>query len=100
MKITTHKNNPAPEDLPEDYKTSEVPLCSRTGVISWLAYLMGGHNASAGTNWGRLRLCVDPEDDKAVARYFYNEISDDQSRPLKDEITRLKARIYDLEQNS
>jgi uncharacterized small protein (DUF1192 family) len=42
-------------------------------------------------------MCVDVEDDEAVAKYFYHAIKEDAEKPLKAEIERLKARLYDLQ---
>jgi len=42
---------------------------------------------------------VDTDDDEAVASYFYHSIKEDAQKPLKEEIEKLKAKIYDL-QNS
>ena len=69
---------------------------SRTSLISWLAYMHGGHNAGGGSGWGRLGLCVDTEDDEAIARYFQKEITNDAQIRLKKENAELKAEIYDL----
>ena len=68
---------------------------SRDGLIAKLAYLHGGHNANE-ESCGRLALCVDVEDDDAVARYFYKTISSDARRPLEEEIKSLKAKLFDL----
>ncbi len=69
---------------------------SRTSIIAKLAYLHGGHNASE-NSWGRLGMVVDTNDDKAVAEYFYREISKDAREPLEKEIIKLKALIFDLQ---
>lgn len=69
---------------------------SRTGLMANLAYNMGGHNAS-NTSCGRLALCVDVDDDEKVARYFYDEIWSDAQRPLIEEIIKLKALLFDLQ---
>lgn len=69
---------------------------TRRGVISQLAYWNGGHNASE-TSWGRLGMQVNVEDDAAVAEYFYKSITEDARKPLLDEITRLKAMLFDLQ---
>jgi hypothetical protein len=73
---------------------------SRNGLISWLAYVHGGHNASPGTSSGRLWTMVDIDDDEAVARYFYKAITDDAEYELKNEITKPKAKIFDLKNKS
>ena len=75
---------------------TQSPASSRTSIISKLAYWHGGHNASE-NSWGRLGMCVNVEDDEAVAKYFYHSIKEDAERPLKDEIQRLKAQLYDLQ---
>ena len=46
---------------------------TRDSLLSWLAYVHGGHNASAGHSCGRLSGCVDIYSDEAVARYFLQE---------------------------
>lgn len=69
---------------------------SRTGIISWLAAFNGGHNSSPPVSWGRLNMQIkDMKDDEAVARYLYNEIKADAEKPLKKEITELKAQLFD-----
>lgn len=40
---------------------------------------------------------VDTEDDEAVASYFYHSIKEDAAKPLRAEIERLKARLFDLQ---
>lgn len=50
---------------------------TRIGILSWLAYLSGGHNASGGLHTGRLPMCVDIDNDEKVAYYLYNEIKKD-----------------------
>lgn len=82
----------APDPVPR--KSSKG---TRTGVISQLACFHGGHNASD-NSWGRLALCVDVENDRAVAEYFYTEISKDARGPLEDKIIQLKAKLYDLQE--
>jgi hypothetical protein len=67
----------------------------RRSIIAKLAYWHGGHNASE-NSWGRLGMQVDVEDDEAVAKYFYKEISADARKPLEAEIVTLKARLFDL----
>lgn len=79
----------APENPP-------VKTTTRDGVVSYLAYLHGGHNASPPLRCGRLGLQVDTEDDEAVARYFYHSITEDARKPLLREIETLKAKLYDL----
>lgn len=70
---------------------------SRTSLIAWLAYLMGGFNASAGTSMGRFRSEVkDINNDEEVALRLISIISEDAQRELKEENKRLKAEIYDL----
>lgn len=71
----------------------------RRSIIAKLAYRHGGHNASK-DSWGRLGMQVDTEDDEAVAEYFHKEISADVRKPLEAEIVQLKARLFDLQNNS
>tara|TARA_R110000744_G_scaffold10369_14_gene32425 strand:- start:351 stop:1190 length:840 start_codon:yes stop_codon:yes gene_type:complete len=59
--------------------------CTRNGVVSRLAYYMGGHNASEKSP-GRLQLSVDVSDDDALANYFYDTISEDAIKGYKDEV--------------
>jgi hypothetical protein len=68
----------------------------RRSIIAKLACLHGGHNASS-NSWGRLGMQVDTDDDNALAKYFYKEISADARKPLEEEIKNLKARLYDLQ---
>lgn len=67
----------------------------RRSIIAKLAYWHGGHNASE-NSWGRLGMQVDTDDDEAVAKYFYESISQDARKPLEAEIIKLKAMIFDL----
>jgi len=76
----------------------DVQQDDRRSIIAKLAYWHGGHNASE-NSWGRLGMCVDVNDDEAVAEYFYKEISADARKPLEEEIVKLKARFFDLQNN-
>ncbi len=71
-------------------------------VYSHLATQIGGWNASAGIHMGHLRQW-DSEfarDDAKLVRYLLDRHTSDIATPLKAEIARLKARLYDLEHPS
>ncbi len=80
------------EDTPEYKRGLED---GRYGVIARLACWHGGHNASEG-NWGRLGMQVDVYDDEAVARYFYESISEDARKKAEEQLRVLKAMMFEL----
>lgn len=68
----------------------------RRSIIAKLACWIGGHNASD-NSWGQLHLAVDPLDDDAVSQYLYETISATAKKPLEEEIIKLKAMLFDLQ---
>lgn len=72
----------------------------RTSFISWMAWLIGGWNASP-PNWGRLSGYVtDINDDEEVARYLVKSHEHSATQRLREETTKLKAEIYEARAES
>lgn len=87
---------PSEKTIAESKSLDDARKDGRRSIIAKLACWHGGHNASE-NSWGRLGMQVNVDDDEAVAEYFYKEISADARKPLEEEITKLKARIFDLQ---
>jgi len=67
-------------------------------VYSHLAHQIGGWNASRGMHMGRAREYDDKfgGDDEQLVRYFLERHESDVTYPLKQEIIKLKAQLFDL----
>ncbi len=68
-------------------------------VYSHLAAQIGGWNASAGAHMGRLRDWDDEfrGDDAKLVAYLLRQHLHDTTFSLRQEVERLKSRLYDLE---
>ena len=78
------------------------PTGSREGLIAWLSYVIGGWNASPPTSAGRLRgePAYESGDDETIVRYLLKEHKESVTCRLTEEIIRLKAKLYDLENSN
>lgn len=74
----------------------------REQFFSKLAYLIGGWNASFGTNMGRLREWDQyfNGDDKELMFYMLERHKVDVTYELKNEIKELKVKLFDLQNKS
>lgn len=71
---------------------AEKAEAERIALVSWLAYVLGGHNASP-TNPGRLSMSVDIGNAEALARYFISEAKADERKAR----VQAQSRISSLE---
>lgn len=69
----------------------------RVKLLSWFAWLVGGWNATPNKHYGRLSNDCNIDSDERVARHILEQHCKDIERPLHEEITRLKAQVYDLQ---
>ena len=70
----------------------------RSALLGWFAYCIGGWNANAGSSPGRLVFDVNIDNDEEVVRYLLKSYKRDVEVPLKNEIDKLKVRIFDLQE--
>lgn len=84
----TPTNTPPPDD--------QIPN-PRFALLGWLAFYIGGWNASAGSHPGRLVFDVDCENDEEVIKHLLNAHESNVAHPLQKEIKELKSKIYDLQ---
>lgn len=80
--------------VPSDPVTTK-PRPSRNGLVSWLAYLVGGWNATAGVSPGRLLCEPVVKDDEKLARHFIETIERDTRNEFEAKISRLHQELHE-----
>lgn len=89
-------------DLPSSAPSIGPAVPDRTRIFSLLAWLIGGWNVSKGITLGHLS-CWDEHfdhDDEKLLRYLLESHEGQVTYDLREEIKKLKAKLYDLEQQN
>ena len=66
-----------------------------TSLRAWFAFLLGGWNASAGVHCGRREKAK--AGDEEFARHVLETHRKDVEKPLREQLTKLKAQLHDAE---
>ncbi len=70
----------------------------RTALLAEFAAQIGGWNAGPPGSIGRLGTSCNIDNDRAVVSYMLESYKRSQTYDLKQELIRLKARLFDLQE--